>query len=171
MSSFIFSIFSIFHALFILFDDEKHNFIINGNLVPALCVYWAWKLKNWKIKTRTKRQNEKIFSFEPLFSTGIWLHFIIAITASATLGNSIKPDDDRSVFNGNIRTAVGDTSFELNIFTNCSSVRLGGVLKKCNICSNDSNNIFIGHLNSELYLHKIYLARWLNTIFTRLCWW
>lgn len=27
--------FSIFHALFILFDDEKHNFMINGNLVPG----------------------------------------------------------------------------------------------------------------------------------------
>lgn len=55
------------------------------------------------------------------------------MTASATLGNSIKPDDDRSVFNGNIRTAVGATSFWLNIFTSWSSDKLGGVLKKCKI--------------------------------------
>lgn len=54
----------------------------------------------------------------PLFSTGIWLHFIIAITASDTFGNSIKPDEDRSVLSGNIRTAVGGTSFDINIFIN-----------------------------------------------------
>lgn len=58
---------------------------------------------------------------------------MIATTDSAMLGNSIKPDEDLSVLSGNIRTAVGKTSFELNIFTNCSSVRLGGVLKKCKI--------------------------------------
>lgn len=72
---------------------------------------------------------------KPLFSTGIWLHFIIAITDSATLGNSIKPDDERSVFNGNMRTAVGRTSLPLNKVTNWSSVKLGGVLKKCRICN------------------------------------
>lgn len=58
---------------------------------------------------------------------------MIAITDSATFGNSTKPDEDLSVLRGNIRTAVGDTSFELKRFTNCSSVKLGGVLKKCKI--------------------------------------
>lgn len=28
------SLFSLFHALFMFFDDEKHNFMMNGNLVP-----------------------------------------------------------------------------------------------------------------------------------------
>lgn len=27
--------FSMFQALFMLLDDEKHNFMMNGNLVPA----------------------------------------------------------------------------------------------------------------------------------------
>lgn len=40
---------------------------------------------------------------------------MIAITESATLGNSINPDEDLSVFNGNIRIAIGVTSFEVNI--------------------------------------------------------
>lgn len=69
----------------------------------------------------------------PLLSMGIWLHFIIANTASATFGNSINPDDDRSVFSGNIRTAVGGTSFELNTSSKWVSSRPGGVLKKCKI--------------------------------------
>lgn len=54
----------------------------------------------------------------------------MASTASATFENSIRPDDDRSVFNGNIRTAVGGTSLSLNICNNCSSAKPGGVLKK-----------------------------------------
>lgn len=64
---------------------------------------------------------------------------MIAMTASATFGNSIRPDDERSVFNGNMRTAVGGTSFALKIFISCSSVKLGGVLKKCKICHGQSN--------------------------------
>lgn len=55
---------------------------------------------------------------------------MIAITACATLENSINPDDDLSVFNGNILTPVGGHSFMLNIPISCSSVRPGGVLKK-----------------------------------------
>lgn len=35
-SSFILSIFSIFQALCMLFDDEKHSFIMNGNFVPDI---------------------------------------------------------------------------------------------------------------------------------------
>lgn len=71
-----------------------------------------------------------------MFSTGIWLHFMIAMTDSATLGNSINPDDDRSVFKGNIRTAVREISFEVKILTSWSSFKFGGVLKKCRICKN-----------------------------------
>lgn len=63
----------------------------------------------------------------------VWLHFIIASTAWAMDGNSISPDDDRSVLSGNIRTADGGTSFFAKISTNWSSDRLGGVLKKCKI--------------------------------------
>lgn len=69
----------------------------------------------------------------PLLSIGMWLHFMIASTASATLENSIRPDDERSVFSGNMRTAVGGTSFSLNSCSSCSSARPGGVLKKCRI--------------------------------------
>lgn len=63
----------------------------------------------------------------------VWLHFMIAITAWAIDENSIKPDEDRSVFNGNILTAAGGHSFLLKISTSWSSERLGGVLKKCRI--------------------------------------
>lgn len=31
---FMFSMFSLFHAPFIVFDDEKHSFMMNGNFVP-----------------------------------------------------------------------------------------------------------------------------------------
>lgn len=58
---------------------------------------------------------------------------MMASTASATLENSIRPDDDRSVFSGNIRTAVGGTSLSLNSCSNCSSASPGGVLKKWRI--------------------------------------
>lgn len=63
----------------------------------------------------------------------VWLHFMIAITAWAIDENSIKPDDDRSVFNGNILTAAGGHSFLLKSSTSWSSERLGGVLKKWRI--------------------------------------
>lgn len=55
---------------------------------------------------------------------------MMANTASATFANSIKPEDERSVFSGNMRTAVGGTSFSLNSCSSCSSARPGGVLKK-----------------------------------------
>lgn len=44
------SLASLFQALFIFFDDEKHSFMMNGNLVPAreifiidcnIFVYWV----------------------------------------------------------------------------------------------------------------------------------
>lgn len=63
----------------------------------------------------------------------VWLHFMMARTAWAIDGNSSRPDDDRSDLSGNIRTAAGATSFCVKISTNCSSVRLGGVLKKWRI--------------------------------------
>lgn len=70
---------------------------------------------------------------KPLLSMAVWLHFMMAKTAWAIDGNSSSPDDERSDFNGNMRTAAGATSFCVKISTNCSSVRLGGVLKKCKI--------------------------------------
>lgn len=69
----------------------------------------------------------------PLLSIAVWLHFIIANTAWAIDGNSRRPEDERSDFSGNMRTAAGATSFCVKISTNCSSVRLGGVLKKWRI--------------------------------------
>lgn len=74
-----------------------------------------------------------IYLLIPLLSIGMWLHFMMASTASATLENSIRPDDDRSVFSGNIRTAVGGTSLSLKSCSSCSSAKPGGVLKKWRI--------------------------------------
>lgn len=51
----------------------------------------------------------------PFPSMGKWLHFMIATTASAMFGNSISPDDERSVFNGKRRTEVAGTSFILKM--------------------------------------------------------
>lgn len=69
----------------------------------------------------------------------VWLHFMMASTAWATDANSSRPDDDRSDLSGNMRTAVGHTSFCRNISMSWSSVRLGGVLKKCRICRGERN--------------------------------
>lgn len=117
--------FSIFQALFILFDEEKHSFMMNGNLVPGklererekvsikfffkqfgcrrhsvyVCACVCACVGVCARRTSKERKSKIGHLLSPLFSTGIWLHFIIAITASATFGNSIRPDDERSVFN------------------------------------------------------------------------
>ena len=71
--------------------------------------------------------------FVPLLSMAVWLHFMMARTAWAIDGNSSKPEEDRSDLSGNMRVFAGGTSFEVKISINCSSVRLGGVLKKWRI--------------------------------------
>lgn len=72
-------------------------------------------------------------TISPLPSIGRWLHFMIASTACEILENSISPDDERSVFKGNRRTDVAGTSLMLKIPISWSSVKPGGVLKKCKI--------------------------------------
>lgn len=69
----------------------------------------------------------------PFASIAAWLHFIIANTAAATVGNSISPDDDLSDLRGNILILDGSQSSSLKVFNNFSSVRSGGVLKKWSI--------------------------------------
>jgi hypothetical protein len=96
--------------------------MINGNLVPKREISgWEFHWGFWE------------FNFVPLASMAVWLHFMIAITAWAIDENSINPDEDLSVFNGNIRTAAGGHSFCVKISTSWSSERLGGVLKKWRI--------------------------------------
>lgn len=79
-------------------------------------------------------------TISPLPSIGRWLHFIMANTACEMLGNSISPDDERSVFNGNKRTEVAGTSLMLKMPISWSSVKPGGVLKKCKIYKNSNRN-------------------------------
>lgn len=111
-----------------------------------------------------------IYLLIPLLSIGMWLHFMMASTASATLENSIRPDDDRSVFSGNIRTAVGGTSLSLKSCSNCSSPKPGGVLKKWRIYFRIFESKIAINIWKQGYIDKsIYLARRLNAIFACLC--
>lgn len=80
----------------------------------------------------------------PLWSIALWLHFMMAFTARATLGNSTNPEEDRSDFSGNIRTCDGRQSLLVNAFSSWSSDIPGGVLKKCRICDGS-----IGAINEE----------------------
>lgn len=107
----------------------------------------------------------------PLLSIGMWLHFMMASTAWATLGNSMRPEEERSVFSGNIRTAVGGTSLILKIPISCSSVRPGGVLKKWRICRREI-------ISDTVPIHVVlrpafttHLARGLDPILAGLGWW
>lgn len=69
-----------------------------------------------------------------LFSSAVWLHSMIAATATPTLLNSIRPDDDRSDLSGNSLTVVGASMpRSTNTRFTVSSVRSGGVLKKWTI--------------------------------------
>lgn len=95
-----------------------------------------------------------IYLLIPLLSIGIWLHFMMASTASATLENSIRPDDDRSVFSGNIRTAVGGTSLSLKSCSSCSSAKPGGVLKKCRIYAKKIKEDFLAYQKKDIDAEK-----------------
>lgn len=91
----------------------------------------------------------------PFASIAAWLHFIIAKTAWATDGNSTRPDDERSDFNGNILIADGSQSSSLNVFNSFSSVRSGGVLKKWSICKKTDMRIMycVSSFNVHIYLY------------------
>lgn len=68
---------------------------------------------------------------------------MMARTACEMLGNSIRPDDERSVFKGNRRTDTAGTSLMLKMPISWSSVRPGGVLKKCKIYRDYKRNIIL----------------------------